>query len=309
MALTILEAAKLNSGNVIRDAVIEIYAQNSDILRTLPFENIPGNAMKYNQEKTLPGIGFRGVNASWTAYTGVLNPKTESLVIAGGEIKVDTFIVDTMGEDQRAVQEAMKIKALALNFTLKFIKGDSVSQSKEFDGLQVRLTGDQLIAAGSTSLGDALSLLKLDELIDAVDDPTHLIMNKTMRRLLTKAARTTSVGGYVNYEQDEFGKRLTTYNDLPILIADKDNTDAQILPFTEACPGGGSTGTSIYCVNFSEGMLTGLQNEKEMIVEDLGKMQSEPSYLTRVEWYVSITLWHPRAAARLYGIKNAAVTA
>jgi hypothetical protein len=61
MALTIVEASKLNSGDVARTAIVEMYARNSDILRVLPFEGISGNALKYNREDILPGVGFRGV--------------------------------------------------------------------------------------------------------------------------------------------------------------------------------------------------------------------------------------------------------
>lgn len=309
MALTLVEAAKLHSGDDIRAAVIELFARSSDLLRVLPFETIQGNALKYNQEETLPGIGFRGVNEAYTPSTGVLNPVTEPLVIAGGDLDVDKFITETMGSDQRAVQEAMKIKALSHNWTAKFIKGDSVSISKEFDGLQVRLTGDQLIDAGATSGGDALSLTKLDELMDQVNDPTHLGMNKTMRRRLTVAARTTSVGGDIQYELDEFGRQIAMYNGVPVLIFDEDNTGTQILPFTEANPGGGTAAsTSIYCMSLGEGKLEGIQSG-DMKVDDLGELQTQPQFRTRVEWYTGITVWHPKAAARLRGIKDAAVVA
>jgi len=307
VALTLVEAAKLHSGDDIRSAVIELFARSSDLLRVLPFETIQGNALRYNQEQTLPGIGFRGVNEAYTPSTGVLNPIVEPLVIAGGDLDVDKFITKTMGSDQRAVQEAMKVKALAHNWTAKFIKGDSAATSKEFDGLQVRLTGNQIIANGATSGGDALSLAKLDELIDAVNDPTHLLMNKTMRRLLTVAARTTSVGGDIQYVQDEFGRQIAMYNGLPILILDEDNTGSQILPFTEVGPhGGGTTSTSIYCTSLGEAKLQGIQSG-DMEVTDLGELQTQPQERTRVEWFVGITIWHPKAAARLWGIKNAAV--
>jgi len=271
MALTLVEAAKLYAGDPVRSAIIELYARNSDILRTLPFMEIQGNAYKYNREETLPGIGFRGVNEAYTESTGILNPITEPLVNAGGDLDVDKFIVDTMGANQRSVQEAMKVKALSLNWTLKFIKGDQTSEPREFDGLQVRCTGDQVIGAGTTSGGDALSLAKLDELIDAVENPQYLIMNKTMRRRLTQASRTYTVGGFVTYSQDEFGRTQTVYNDLPILIADQDNEGNQILPITEVSYNGGtSTSTSIYCVSFGDGMLMGLQNGG-MDVRDLGR--------------------------------------
>ena len=308
MALTLVEASKLYAGDPLRSAIIELYARSSDILAVLPFENINGNAYRYNREETLPGVGFRGVNEAYTESTGILNPITEPLVIAGGDLDVDKFILDTMGDNQRSVHEAMKVKALALKWTETFIKGDQASEPREFDGLQVRCTGNQLIAAGSTANGTPLSLAKLDELIDAVEDPQYLIMNKTMARRLSAAARTYTVGGFITYDLDAFGRRVTKYNDLPILIADKDNENNDILPFTEACTSGTATGTSIYCVSLGDGKLMGLQNGG-MDVRDLGELQTKPALRTRVEWYSGMAVFHGRAAARLYSISNAAVTA
>jgi len=307
MALNLIEAAK-RYANPVQQAIVEMFPENSDILMALPFETISGNAMSYNREETLPGVGFRGVNEAFTESTGVVNPIIEPLVIAGGDLDVDKFIVETMGEDQRSVQESMKVKALAHRWTETFIKGDNATEPREFDGLQTRLTGSQKIVAGATANGTPLSLAKLDELIDNVDAPTHLIMNKTMRRLLTAAARSTSVGGYVTYDQDAFGRRLTYYNDLPILIADQDETGAEILPFTEVASSGTATATSIYCVSFTEGRLTGIQSSPPD-VRDLGELETKPAYRTRVEWYNGIAIYTARAAARLWSISKAAVTA
>lgn len=307
MALNLIEAAK-RYANPVQQAIVEMFPENSDILLALPFETINGNAMLYNREETLPGVGFRGVNEAFTESTGVVNPVVEPLVIAGGDLDVDKFIVETMGEDQRSVHEAMKVKALAHRWTATFIKGDNATEPREFDGLQTRLTGSQKIVAGATANGTALSLSKLDELIDAVDSPTHLIMNKTMRRRLTAAARSTSVGGYVTYDKDAFGRRVTQYNDLPILIADQDETGADILPFTEAASSGTATATSIYCVSFGEGRFTGIQSSAPD-VRDLGELETKPAYRTRVEWYNGIAIFAARAAARLWSIADAAVTA
>lgn len=307
MALTLVEAAK-QSQDPIQSAVIEMYSRNSDVLRVLPFNTITGSAMRYNREETLPGIGFRGVNEAYTESTGILNPQVEPLVIAGGDLDVDTFILQTMGQSQRAVQENMKAKALALAWTKAFIKGDSASDPRSFDGLQVRLTGDQLFYTGTTDGGDALSLADLDELIDRVENPTHLIMNKTMRRALSIAARTYTVGGFITFEMDEFGRQITKYNDLPILIADYDNTGTDILAFNEVgYTGSTATATSIYCVSLGDGMLTGIQSGN-MMVKDLGELQTKPAMRTRVEWFSGIACFHGKAAARLGGIKKGAVT-
>lgn len=311
MALTIMEAALQAgaAGETQRAAVIQVYAETSDILRVLPFENIAGNAMKYDQEQALPGIGFRGVNEAYPESTGVINPVTENLVIAGGDLDVDRFIVETMGEGRRTSQELMKVKALAHRWSHAFIKGDSDGSSKEFDGLQKRLTGDQLIDAGSTSGGDALSLQKLDELIDAVDNPQYLLMSKAIRRRLTAAARTPSVSGYINYTKDEFGRTVTMYNDLPILIADGNGSPFKTLAFNEANPGGGSNvGTSIYCLSTGDDMMTGIQT-RPADVRDLGELDSAPKYRSRVEWYNGIAMYHPRSCARLRGISDAAIVA
>lgn len=310
MALTLIEAAKLmlQNGEVQRSALVETYPRSSDILRVLPFRDIPGNAYAYNQEQTLPGIGFRGVNAGYTASTGIINPEVEPLVIAGGDISVDPFIIKTGGEGVRETHKLMKTKALALAWTKTFVKGDSATTTAEFDGLQMRLTGNQLVAAGTTNTGDALSLALLDALIDAVDNPTHLCMNKTMRRLLSVAARTSTVGGNILWTQDQFGKRIAEYDDLPILIFDFDHTGSQILAFDEApsVAGGTSVSTSIYCLSIGDGMLEGIQNGGPD-PRAIGEQASTVTELDRIEWYSSICIEHPRSAARLYGIINAAV--
>lgn len=305
MSLTLVEAAKLHSGDVVRSAIIELYARSSDVLQVLPFTDIEGNAIRYNREDKLPGVGFRGVNEGYTESVGVLNPVMEALTIAGGDLDVDKFIVDTMGQDQRSTHEAMKVKALALRWTKAFIKGDSSSNPREFDGLQRRLTGTQLITNHATGAG--LSLAKLDELIDVVNNPTHLLMNKTMRRRLTQAARNTAVGGFITYTQDAFGRRQTVYNDLPILIVDEDEAGDQIMQFNEASSGGGTTSTSIYCVSMGDQMVSGIQNG-DIDARDLGELESKPVFRTRVEWYNGITIYHGKAGGRLQGITDAAVT-
>ncbi|MDD5053426.1 MAG: hypothetical protein PHO27_11895 [Sulfuricurvum sp.] len=311
MAVNLVESAKMALGRdeVLKATVMELFARSSDLMANLPFEDITGNALKFDREKMLPGVAFRGVNEAYTESTGEVEKVIESLAIAGGDLDVDVFLVKTGGANQRAIQEQLKIKALSLNLTKQFIKGDVDTDPKGFDGLQVRCTGDQLInssaTAGSTA---ALSLAKLDEVIDAVDEPTHLIMNKTMRRRLSSAARVSTVGGYITYDLDAFGRRVTRYNDIPILIADKDEDNQEILAFTESGSGDGTEMTSIYCVSFAENGVLGLQNA-EMDVRDLGEQQSKPVYRTRVEWYITLAILRPLAAARLYGLPNSAVTA
>ena len=309
MALTLFEAAKLmaNQGQTIRGGIISMFAQSSDLLRVLPFKDILGNAYQSSREGSLPAVAFRGVNESYTPSTGVINPLVEALRIAGGELDVDTFLTKTGDGNVRGVHENLKVKALAAEMTRVIVKGDSTSDPREFDGLQLRITGDQLIEAGSTDGGDVLSLAKLDELIDTVPNPTHLLMNKAMRRRLTAAARLYTVGGFVTYALDDFGKRLTKYNDIPILVAYNENDGTDPIAFDEVGSGGSTaTATSIYCLSLGDGLVTGIQNGV-MDVRDLGELDAEPKFRTRVEWFAGLCIEHGRAAARLRGISNGAV--
>ena len=50
MALTLLEASKLNSGDVFKAGVLAKFAESSEILRVLGFLGIAGNSLKYNVE-------------------------------------------------------------------------------------------------------------------------------------------------------------------------------------------------------------------------------------------------------------------
>lgn len=311
MALTLVEAAKLAADNnqAFRSGVIEHYAREAEILRVMSFMDIPGGAYRYNREDALPGVGFRGVNEAFSESTGVINPLIEPLAIAGGDLDVDKFIVDTQGDGVRTTHEVLKIKALAHWWQRTFVKGDSSADPREFDGLQKRIVGNQLMDAGATNGGDALSLIILDELIDLVDGPTHLIMNKTLRRRLTAAARSTTVGGFIQWLPDEFGRRVSHYNDLPILVFDEDGQGSKIFPFTEPAPADAAAATtSIYCVSIADGKLQGIQSAG-IDTRDLGELQTKPVYRTRVDWNSGFAALHGKSVARLRGIKNAAVVA
>lgn len=312
MALTLVEAAKLaqNEGKEVKAAVIAMFARASDILQVMPWKSIQGNAYGYNREGTLPGIAFRGVNEGYTASTGIINPLMEALRICGGDLDVDTFILRTLGMNVRSAHEEMKVKALAAELTRVIIKGDSTSDPREFDGLQKRIVGSQLIANGASDGGNALSLAKLDEAIDQCANPTHIILSKAMRRLITTASRTSSLSGFLEQTRDGFGRPIVAYNGLPLLVPYSDNGGTEPIAFDElGSTGSTATATSIYVVSFGEGYVSGIQSGAGMMVRDLGELETTPAMRTRVEWDAGMVIEHGRAAVRLYGISNAAVVA
>lgn len=311
MPLTLIEAAKL--ADPLTAAYIEEYASTTEILQAIPFKNIDGNAYSYNREHALPGVGFRGYNEGFSQTIGIINPQSESMKMAGGDLDVDTAIIATEGESVRETYERMQIKAQALSWTRNFIKGDSSKDPRVFDGLQVRVGGTQLVDVAAT--GGALSLNKLDELIDLVDSPTHIIVNKTIRRRMSAASRNTAVGGFVEFEQNELGMRQTSYQGLPIIIVWQDNNDLEILGFDEASSDNSTLdNTSIYCVSFSDRMVEGLNFKNVeggygISVRDLGELETKPTLRTRIDWHTAIAVQNGRSVARLRGVKNLPVVA
>lgn len=298
MALTLQEAEKYST-DVLRKGVIETFARESAVFELLPFMEIAGNAYAYNTEESLPDIAFRGVNEAYVENAGVINQASEGLTILGGDVDVDRYLAQTRGNvnDLRAIQTEMKSKALALAWTKTFFKGDSANNSNEFDGLEKRVTGSQLIDASGVTEDQAI-LEKLDELIDAVEgEPDVLFMSKAMRRKIKGVLQRST--HYIESGEDSFGRPVTTYAGIPIRVIGTDEAGNEILGFNEE----GDTG-SIYAVKFgADQYVSGLRNGS-VNVRDLGEIDSKPVFRTRIEFYSGLAVFHPRAVARLKGISR-----
>ena len=317
MATTLAEAAKL-SQSYLQRGVLETFVQASSVLDRIPFMTIQGNAYSYNEEATLPGVAFRAVNGSYAESTGTVNQKSESLVITGGDADVDNFIIKTRGDlnDQRAVQTAMKVKALSYQFQNTFFNGDTAVDALSFDGLKKRLTGAQVITAGTNGasiLTDNTSIHaffnKLDELVASVSGLDGgngaLYANASIIGKIKSAARMINADVFV--EQDVNGKRQVVWNGIPILDAGATAAGVNVLPQTET-QGTSTAASSIYAVKFgqSEGdqAVTGLTNGGVQVY-DLGELETKPAYRTRIEFYTGLAVFGGKAAGRLTGVLNA----
>ncbi|MCR1995725.1 major capsid protein [Bifidobacterium animalis] len=319
MAITLTEAAKLSTTD-LQKGVLETFVQTSPVLDRIPMLEIEGNAYAYNSEATLPGVEFRAVNGSYSESTGTVNQKSETLAILGGDADVDRFIQQTRSNlnDQRATQTAMKVKAISYKFQDTFINGDTETDANSFDGLKKRLTGNQVIDAGTNGLNVVGSsnadihkfLDKLDELLAAVPgiNGTNgaIYANAKIIRKIASALRHVSLDTVLM--EDIAGKRAIQWNGIPILDLGTTAaaTPVDILPLTET-QGTATASSSIYAVKFGadEGdqAVTGLTNGGVQ-VEDLGQLQSKPAYRTRIEFYCGMAVFGGKAAARLKGVLN-----
>lgn len=299
--LTITEWEKLNP-TPLSSGVVEIFARENPVLAALPFINVQGNAYRYNREQTLPGIAFRDFNEGYVESTGVINPLTEKLTIIGGDSDYDVAQVRMgVGDgNARAVHDVMKAKALTLTWLKTFFDGDTDVNALEFDGINGRLTGSQVIEAGTD--GATLDLDMLDALVDAIQgNPTVLLMNKATRRAVIKLARNSSV---LSIGPDLFGREVTSYSGVPMAVVEDDAQGNAVLGFDET-QGTDAETCSIYAVKFGPDAVHGIQTAP-MDVRDLGEIDIKPALRTRIEWYSGIVLKHPKCAARLKGVKKPA---
>ena len=318
MAVTLAQAANL-SQNSLQRGVIETFVQESPVLDRIPLLDIQGNAYAYNEEGALPGVAFRSVNEAYAESTGTVNQKTESLVILGGDADVDRFIVQTRGNlnDQRAVQTTMKVKAASYKYQDTFFNGDVTVDTKSFDGLKKRLTGGQVIAAGTNGApvvgngaSDAQAFFDaLDALISSVPGINGangaIYANSKILGKIRSAGR--RLGGVDLVKEDLTGKRVLTWNGIPVLDPGQTAAGTDILPQTETQGTAAGTTSSIYAVKFGQDegdrAVTGLTNGGIM-VDDLGFLQSSPVYRTRIEFYCGLAIFGGKAAARLTGVLN-----
>lgn len=315
MALTLAQAAVL-SKDELRRGILETFVQESPVLDRIPLLEIEGNAYAYNKEATLPGVAFRGVNEAYVESTGTFVQAFEGLSILGGDADVDRFIAKTRGNlvDQRAEQDLLKVKAASFKYQDHFINGDVVVEPKGFDGLKKRLTGSQVIDAGTNGIpvvgnggSDSHTFFDaLDDLLASVPGINGsngaIYANARVLGKIRSAGR--RIGGTETVREDATGKRVLTWQGVPILDLGQNLAGSPILAQNET-QGSSTTASSLYAVKFgqneTEQAVTGLTNGGVQ-VDDLGQLQEKPAYRTRIEFYCGLATFGGKAAARLRGV-------
>jgi hypothetical protein len=306
MALTLEEASKL-SNDMLLQGVVETIVKDSPVLKQLPFIEIVGNVLTYNQEKTLPTIDFYNVGDPWTESTPTFEQKTASLKIMGGDADVDNFLKATRSniQDLETAVVELKAKALKDKFEENFIYGDASGGSKEFDGLRKLIdtttASDQLIAMGAS--GATLTLGKLDELIDAVKGgkPDILLMSRRSRRKLNALVR--AAGGMIESDRDQWGSFVQLWDGIPIGVNDWILDSHTLSGGVETATTGGACST-IYAFQMGEGALCGLTGPGHLTVEPIGSLETKDASRTRIKWYCSLALFSSIKSAALIGIQD-----
>ena len=294
MALTLPEASKL-SNDILLTGVIETIIFDSPVLQVLPFVEIVGNGLTYNQENTAPSISFYDVGDTWAESTPTFTQLTANLKIMGGDADVDNFLAATRSniQDLEAAVVGLKSKALQQTFDDTFINGDEGTNPKEFDGLDELCTSGQTLSLGAN--GGQLTLGTLDELVDLVKggSPHMLLMSKRSRRKIVSLAR--AAGTNLQISEGRLGQQVELWGTIPITVSDW-IADDQTQGTSTDC-------STIYALQFGEGALCGLTSPGGLQVERVGELETKDATRTRVKWYCSLALFNSLKLARMTGIR------
>jgi hypothetical protein len=306
MALTLNEASKLSNDMLMR-GVVETVIKDSPVLQQMPFIEVMGNSLTYNQEKTLPGIDFYDVGDTWNESTPTFEQKTATLKIIGGDADVDNFLKATRSnvQDLEAAIIEMKAKALRHKFEEIFIYGDSDISIKQFDGIRKLIDteseSERVVTVSTT--GGELTLDKLDELIDAVKGgkPDMLLMSRRSRRKINSLVRES--GSMLATDRDSWGNFVQLWDGIPIDVNDWILDTHTVAGSVETATTGGTCST-IYALQFGEGALCGLSSPGFLQVEPIGQLENKDASRTRVKWYCSMALFSSVKAAALIGVQD-----
>jgi hypothetical protein len=296
MALTLAEAAKL-SNDTLLVGVIETIIYESLVLQVLPFIEIVGNGLTYNQENAAPTVAFYDVGDTWAESTPTFTQQTANLKILGGDADVDNYLAQTRSniQDLEAAVVQLKAKAVQQKFDDTFINGDSTVDTKSFDGIDKLCASGQTVSMGTN--GATLTLEKLDELIDKVKagKPDLLLMSRRSRRKLTSLSRGTG-SGILETDRNQFGQMVQFYDGIPIGINDWIADDQTVGSSTDC--------STIYALQSGEGAVAGLTAPGGLQVERVGSLETKDATRTRVKWYVSLALFNSLKLAKLTGVRD-----
>ena len=257
MAVTLAQA-KLNVQDDIQAGIIDEFAKSSYLLNNIPFDDVVsplggGATMTYGYTRlvTQPTAAFRAVNEEYTPQEVKKQRYTVDLKIFGGAFEIDRIIAGMGGiVDEVQLQAAQKAKAASALFCDTVINGDSATNAKAFDGLDVALTGTDTEVTTTTDLStSALVTTNYMAFLDEFDEflsnlngtPDALLMNSKMAAKMRAVARRA---GMYQTTQDAYGRTVEQYGGIPFVdLGAKPGSNDPIIGITAGK-------TDIYAVRF-----------------------------------------------------------
>lgn len=232
MAVTLAQA-KLNVQTDLDSMVIDEFRKSSFLMDNIPFHDCVsptggGSTLTYGYTRlvTQPTAAFRQINEEYTPAEVQKQRYNVDLKVFGGSFEVDRIIAGMGGiANEVTLQMQQKIKAASALFSDTVINGNSTTDAKTFDGLDVALTGSSTEYNKSTAI-DLSTAAKVDEnykqFVDMMDEflmmldgePSFIAGNTKLIAKIRAIAR--RVGQYQT-TKNELGQEISIYGNIPLV--------------------------------------------------------------------------------------------
>lgn len=232
MAVTLAQA-KLNVQTDLDSMVIDEFRKSSFLMDNIPFHDCVsptggGSTLTYGYTRlvTQPTAAFRQINEEYTPAEVQKQRYNVDLKVFGGSFEVDRIIAGMGGiANEVTLQMQQKIKAASALFSDTVINGNSTTDAKTFDGLDVALTGSSTEYNKSTAI-DLSTAAKVDEnykqFVDMMDEflmmfdgePSFIAGNTKLIAKIRAIAR--RVGQYQT-TKNELGQEISMYGNIPLV--------------------------------------------------------------------------------------------
>jgi len=329
---TLAQYSTLTNDEILR-GVIDTIVKESPLLSRLPFKEHVGNYFYFNIESSMANVQWYATGDTWTESPNVWAQGGVLLTTMGGDVDTDKFAIKTKGNinDLRAINIEGKAKAMAHEFDRAFIYGQTTTtaSSKELKGVLKWIANYETTALTTADLDSAsnsqvilndstvgteavLSLNKLDEAIDAVrpGKPDVIMLDRRTRRYMNTLAGTSS-SSPMRVAQDEFGKFIALYNEIPVVINDfmldtaldsEGSSDYALViaSINQAATRSATADRSlVLCLKFDDSYgVCGIQSGG-MEHEDLGELETKRAYRNRFAWDCAVVMLGKKCASVL----------
>lgn len=227
-----LEQSKVGLADKFDQMIIDEFRRASWFLNELTFDNAVspgtgGSTLTYGYQRLVtPGAAnFREINKDYDAAVAIREPHYVDLKIFGGKAGVDRILEKTAAASELDFQLRELINASTNLFHHTFINGDKTQNPKEFDGLDIMLTGTSTefnrdgvidLTAEDIPMGTVYRILEqFDQLIQEIQFRPDFITGNTL--MITKLMSLARRAGYLTPSEDAFGRRVWTYQDIPLI--------------------------------------------------------------------------------------------
>ncbi len=232
MPFTLTEQQYLDTNLIQKGLYAHIIKTDNGLFSKLAVKPFAGNGLKYNVKTVRAEISDINRDEDVPETTGTIVQRSAAIYItAHNSILYDFDKAVNSTQDPWVIQLESDMDDFMHAVCTRMIRGQTstLGTTKQAKGilrlvaeLESEATTDldavnntQVIANSATSA--ALTLAKLDELIDAVTNCNALLMSKKTRRKVNALAQ-ASGSSPLRVEQDGFGAFIAIYNHIPIYV-------------------------------------------------------------------------------------------